>query len=71
MADEHPKKFERITLRYSFRGTDLPLKKLRRAVNLSEERYCGVAATLRGHATIHSEIWVNGELAPAADADAA
>ena len=61
LADEHPKKFERITLRYSFQGADLPLKKLRRAVSLSEERYCGVRATLVVAVEITSEIWVNGE----------
>ncbi len=60
LVDEHPKKFERITLIYKFEGTELPEKKLRRAVSLSEERYCGVRATLVPAVEITSEIWVNG-----------
>lgn len=67
LAEEHPKRFTDITLRYRFEGQDLPLKKLQRAVQLSEERYCGVAATLRPQATLVSEIWVNGALSQAED----
>ena len=61
LVDEHPKKFDRITLRYNFEGKDLPLKKIERAVFLSEDRYCGVSATLTPTVEVVSEIWVNGE----------
>lgn len=69
LDDELPKAYQSITVRYTFRGTDLPENKLRRAVQLSEERYCGVRATLAPVLEISSEIWVNGERLPAADAD--
>lgn len=60
LTDEHPKTFTAITVRYAFRGADLPLGKLRRAVALSEERYCGVRATLAPVVELRHEIWVNG-----------
>ncbi len=60
LAEEHPKRFLRIVVTYSFEGDDLPLDKLKKAVALSEERYCGVSATLRGNVELVSEIRVNG-----------
>lgn len=47
LTDEHPKVFSRIHLKYVFRGRSLPPDKLEKAVNLSQERYCGVSAMLR------------------------
>ncbi len=61
LDDELPKAYRSITVHYTFRGRDLPENKLRRAVKLSEERYCGVRATLAPAVNIDSEIWVNGE----------
>ena len=61
LADEHPKRFTQITVEYRFEGVDLPEQKLRRAVALSEERYCGVRATLAPVVDIHTVILVNGE----------
>ncbi len=61
-ATEHPKVFTRIALTYRFEGEDLPASKLRRAVALSEERYCPVNAMLRPTVDITSRIEVNGEL---------
>lgn len=46
MADEHPKLYTHINVIYEFKGKDLPMDKLEKAVNLSIERYCGVSATL-------------------------
>jgi putative redox protein len=39
-----------------FRGSDLPMDKLERAVQLSQERYCGVSAMLGKAASITHEI---------------
>jgi putative redox protein len=60
LTDEHPKKYQSITVRYSFTGDDLPAKKLRRAIALSEERYCGVSATIAPTVELVHEIFVNG-----------
>jgi len=61
LADEHPKRFTRIVVRYRIDGPGLADKKVRRAVQLSEERYCGVRSTLLPSVRIDSEIWLNGK----------
>lgn len=50
--EEHPRAFERIAVHYEVRGQDIPAAAVERAISLSEEKYCSVAATLRGVATI-------------------
>lgn len=56
LTDEHPKYYHTIHLRYIFRGKDLPMDKLEKAVTLSQERYCGVTAMLQKAADITHEI---------------
>ncbi len=58
--DEHPRIFTGIHVRYIFKGKDLPMDKLERAVKLSEDTYCGVSAMLRPAVPITSEIVVEG-----------
>lgn len=58
MADDHPKKYTAIKVIYEFRGKDLPLDKLQKAVSMSEEKYCGVSATLKGSVDLQFEIQV-------------
>jgi putative redox protein len=41
---------------YEFKGNDLPMDKLEKAINLSEERYCGVSAMYRKAIGITTEI---------------
>lgn len=62
LTEQHPRVFEAVTVTYRFEGEGLPTKKLRRAVELSETRYCGVSAMLGKATTILSAIHVNGEL---------
>jgi len=47
LTDEHPKQFIKIHLIYEFKGKNLPLEKIRKAVELSQNRYCGVSATYK------------------------
>ncbi len=56
MTDEHPKYYDKIHLKYIFRGDDLPVEKLQKAVDLSQDRYCGVSALLGKGAEISKEI---------------
>jgi len=56
LTDEHPKIYNQIKLIYYFKGENLPLDKLEKAVNLSKERYCGVSAMLSKTAEILIEI---------------
>jgi len=45
-AEEHPKRYTSLEVVYYLKG-DLDEAKVRRAIELSEERYCSVEATLR------------------------
>ncbi len=47
-ASEAPWQFVRIHLHYQASGEGLDPKKVERAIQLSEEKYCSVAATIRG-----------------------
>ncbi len=47
-TEEHPKHYNKITVIYEFKASDnLDEKKVEKAVNLSQERYCGVSALLK------------------------
>jgi len=56
LTEEHPKQFSRMHIIYEFGGTDLPMEKLRKAVDLSQEKYCGVSAMYRKVMELTSEI---------------
>lgn len=51
-APDPPYAFTHIHQHYIVEGIDLDVKKLERAITLSEEKYCSVAATIRGVATL-------------------
>lgn len=56
LTDEHPKHYHKIHVVYTFRGKDLPLVKLEKAISLSQERYCGVNEMLRKSSKITHDI---------------
>jgi putative redox protein len=56
LTEEHPKQFSQMQIVYEFKGSDLPLDKLEKAVNLSQEKYCGVSAMYKKAFGITSEI---------------
>jgi len=58
LAEEHPKTFVKMHVIYEFTGTGLPMDKLQKAVNLSEDRYCGVTALYKKAIPVTSEIRV-------------
>ncbi len=43
VTQDHPKHYDRMHVIYEFTGNDLPMDQLKKAVALSQERYCGVA----------------------------
>ena len=53
--EESPWPFREIHLHYTLRGKGLREKAVQDAIELSEEKYCSVAATLRGVAEIDYE----------------
>ncbi len=58
LTEEHPKHFVSMHILYDFKGKDLPLDKLQRAVELSQEKYCGVAESYRKAMKLSYEIKV-------------
>jgi len=60
LTEEHPKVFRDITLKFLLSGTELDYDKIKRAVDLSMEKYCGVSAMLRKNSAIIPEIYLNG-----------
>jgi len=56
LTDEHPKYYHKIFIKYVFRGENLPMEKLEKAVTLSQDRYCGVSEMLRAKAELIHEI---------------
>ena len=59
LREEHPKYYDSMKVIYKFKGNDLPLDKLQRAVQLSEEQYCGVSALYKMAIPVTFEIRVN------------
>lgn len=59
VTEEFPKHYTKMHVIYEFTGKDLPMDKLKRAVELSEEKYCGVSAVYRKAIEMSSEIKVN------------
>jgi len=57
-APEHPKVFTKIHIVYEFKGKDLPMDKLTKAVELSQNRYCPVSAMLKNILDLSYEIKV-------------
>ncbi len=47
LTDEHPKHFTKMHITYIFKGKDLIIEKLKKAIDLSQERYCGVSAVYK------------------------
>lgn len=46
-TEEHPKHYDAMKVIYKFKGNNLDMEKLQKAVSLSEERYCGVSAVYK------------------------
>ena len=60
LTETHPKHFTAMHVIYEFKGKDLPMDKLKRAVELSQENYCGVSATYKKAMALTYEIIVTG-----------
>ena len=61
LTDEQPSVFKEITLSYRITGDEKDAKKIKRAVSMSMETYCGVSAMLEKHSPIIHNIYLNGQ----------
>lgn len=59
MTEEHPKYYNKVNIDYYFTGTDLNEEKIKKAVTLSEEQYCGVIKMFRAFAEVTIAIHIN------------
>lgn len=56
LNDEHPMFYKSLHIVYEFKGDNLDLEKIKKAISLSQDRYCGVSATLSKSVYITYEI---------------
>jgi putative redox protein len=54
-TEDHPKYYEKIMITYHFKGKDLTADKIQKAIQLSQDRYCGVSAMLRNGTVVEHE----------------
>lgn len=55
-AEESPKRFTKIHIKYKFKGKKLDQRKVERAINLSEKKYCSASNSLNAEITSSYEI---------------
>jgi len=56
LTEKHPKYYNVIHLIYEFKGENLEIDKIEKAIELSQEKYCGVTAMFSKAADITYEI---------------
>jgi putative redox protein len=56
LNDEHPKLYTKMHIVYEFKGKALDMDKIKKAVDLSQEKYCGVSANYKKAMDISYEI---------------
>jgi len=56
LTDEHPKVFKNVVITYRLKGDNLTRDKVEKAVQLSQDRYCGVSAMLKKAVPIEYKI---------------
>ncbi len=60
LTEDHPKYYRKIHLSYILTGNDIDKGKVEKAVNLSQDKYCGVSYMLKKTSEITYEIIING-----------
>jgi len=58
MTEEHPRHYEKMHIIYEFSGNELPVEQLKKAIDLSQERYCGVSFVYKKAMEVTYEIRV-------------
>ena len=56
LTEEHPKRFTKMKILYELKGQNIDIKKVEKAVVLSQDKYCGVSASYRQAMEIEYEI---------------
>ena len=61
LTDEHPKYYDSVVIEYHFTGANLNEEKLKKAVDLSVEKYCGVMEMFRKFAKLDVQIFYHNK----------
>jgi putative redox protein len=56
VSETHPKVYTHMHIIYKLKGNNIDAAKVQKAVEMSQEKYCGVSAMLRKAMTISYEI---------------
>ena len=56
LTEEHPKYYHTVSVEYHFYGENLEESKIKKAVDLSIEKYCGVMEMFRKFAKVNTSI---------------
>lgn len=59
LTDEFPKHYYKMHVIYEFKGANLQLDKIQKAISMSEEKYCGVNAVYKKTIEMSSEVRIN------------
>lgn len=59
VTEEHPKHYQRMHIIYVFKGKDLPPDQLKKAIELSQDRYCGVSAVYKKTMEVSYEVRIS------------
>jgi putative redox protein len=58
VTEEHPKHYEKMHVIYEFTGNNLQMDQLKKAVELSQDRYCGVSFVYKKAMEVSYEIHI-------------
>ncbi len=56
LTESHPKHFESMHIKYIIKGKDIPREKIDMAIDLSQNKYCGVSYTYKDSIDITHEV---------------
>jgi len=56
VTEEHPKHYTAMHIKYVFKGKNIDVEKIEKAISLSQDKYCGVSAAYRKAMKITYEI---------------
>jgi len=62
IEENHPKRILEVLIKYSFKGKNIPVDKVKHAIELSQESYCGVSATLKPSVKLSYQIIINDQV---------
>ena len=56
ITEEHPKTFASVHVKYVLKGKEIKRSKVEKAINLSQEKYCGVSIMISKHCPVTWEL---------------